>query len=481
MDFMGWIKGVIRGIFKKEALEEFKVDVATSSEMENAISLWKMVYLKRPPWVDIEDNIKTIGFGKTIATETARLATLELEITLDGSARAEYLQKEINKCKNKIRQYLEYACAFGEVILKPNGTGIDCVEAGNFIPTDYNDNGTITGAIFFDTLQKGDNYYTRMEYHRFVKLESVDEKGLQTVNSIYVISNRAYRSKNESEIGKQVSLDSVQEWANLKDENYIQNLEKPLFACLKMPNANGVDTGSPLGVSVYSDAIEELKDLDIAYSRYVQEIADSEKIVFLDDRLLNEPGTNLNERRTKIKLPKFVRQLFGGTQDEAYHEVNPSMQTEQRIAGINQLLSMIGYKCGYSNGYYRFDQGRGLVTATQIEAEDKRTIETISDIRTSLKTCIEDLIYALDKYADLYNLAPYGQYEVSYYMKDITVSFSEDRQRYYNLAMANKFPWKKYYMEYEGYSEEEAEELIQMLQDESKSNGDGLYSGLTAE
>ena len=44
-----------------------------------------------------DDDIDTVNFAKAVCSETARLATLALKITLTGSARAEWLQKQIDK------------------------------------------------------------------------------------------------------------------------------------------------------------------------------------------------------------------------------------------------------------------------------------------------------------------------------------------------------------------------------------------------
>lgn len=63
-------------------------------------------------------------------------------------------------------------------------------------------------------------------------------------------------------------------------------LDGPLFGVLRMPQANNVDISSPLGLPVFYDAVEELKDLDVAYSRNAGEIFDSKRIVLLDDRLM---------------------------------------------------------------------------------------------------------------------------------------------------------------------------------------------------
>ncbi|MCC8069574.1 MAG: hypothetical protein LIO71_07485 [Ruminococcus sp.] len=160
-------------------------------------------------------------------------------------------------------------------------------------------------------------------------------------------------------------------------------------------------------------------------------------------------------------IPRYYMGLNMSSAENVIKEINPTLQPDDRIKGINTLLSIIGFQCGFSEGYFVFNEkSRGISTATQVEADQQRTVQLISDVRTNLQNAFNDLIYALDKFADLYHLAPVGKYEVSYYFKDITQSFSEDRQRFYNLAMAGKYPWRLYYMNYEGYSQDEAKEIL---------------------
>ncbi len=46
-----------------------------------------------------------------------------------------------------IRQWLEYACAYGTVILKPNGNEVDMVTPDQFYITAVDDDGHITGSL----------------------------------------------------------------------------------------------------------------------------------------------------------------------------------------------------------------------------------------------------------------------------------------------------------------------------------------------
>ena len=156
--------------------------------------------------------------------------------------------------------------------------------------------------------------------------------------------------------------------------------------------------------------------------------------------------------------------MFGNSPEEFYHEINPQLNTDTRLSGINALLSQIGYKCGFSNGYFVFNEKSNMATATQVEADDRRTIQLIKDVRDKLESCLDGAIYAMSVYADLYRLAPVGNYEVVYDFGDITYNREEDRARAYQLTLQG-FYTKEYYLEkYEGFTPEDAAKMVAAAQ-----------------
>ena len=463
MGFISWLKGVIGKMFKKEdAKKAFDTDVILSASMESAITSWYNIVGGRPNWVSKDDDIDTVNFAKFVTADTAKKICLDIDINVDGSARADYLQSVIDALKNVLRDKVEDACAVGGIMFKPNGNGsaacIDYVQTGDFLVTDTNSNGDILGAIFFDHHQSGDKYYTRLEYHRFE-------------NDLYVITNRAYKSDRKDTLGKEIALDKVDVWADIEPGVFIQNIDKPLFAYYKMPYNNTIDYDSPLGVSVFSNAIKELRDLDIAWSRKGGEVEDSKHITFVGPTAVQYADSN------NIKLPRFLKpvDLSDDVTKETIHEHVATLLTEQRITDINSILSMISTKCGFSQGAFVLDRKTGQITATQVESDDRETIETIKDMRDALKDTIDHLIYALNKYADLYNLSPVGNYETSYSFADLTYSYDEDRNRWYQYASQGKVPFWVYLMKFEGMSEEEAKEMCELAKKENQS--DGLFEG----
>lgn len=467
-------------IFKKQAEEDFNIQAAEFPEMESLINRCANIYRGAPEWLDDEDNIKTINFAKTVCSETARLTTLAIGIQIGGSTRATWLQKQINKVYFQIRHWVEYGCAYGTVFIKPNGESLDVFTPADVMIVDY-DNQEIKGIIFKDSYTVGRKYYTRLEYHRFVET-TVD--GVTTYP--YYVSNRAYVSKSPQSIGNKIDLKQTK-WADLMADTPPilkangEKLDGPLFGVLRTPQANNVDISTPLGLPVFAEGIEELGDIDVAYSRNAGEIKDSQKIALLDDRLLMPSGTpvsamsprGMENRRNEMKLPHYVKNVFGQDEKEFYQEINPQLNTDARLAGINALLSQLSYKCGFSSGYFVFNEKTGMVTATQVEADDRRTIQFIKDVRDKLEDCLNGVIYALNVFADLYDLTPVGVYETTYDFGDITYNREEDRARWWQYVVQGKVPAWLFFVKFEGMTEEDAKAMVKEAQpDEPTLFGD---------
>lgn len=450
MNTFTYLKTVVSKLFnfKNEAEKIFKTDVQASTRMEAAIYLWEAIITGTPPWIDEEDDIETINFAKFICSDLAKKVCLDIDINISGSERADYLQKVIEALKTVLRDKVEDAACVGGMMFRPNGSDkagncIDYVKNGDFIVTSSDNNGNILGAIFFDRLQKGKKCYTRLEWQRFE-------------NGLYVISNRVFVSENKGVIGREVSISSIPEWQHIQPDVYITNIDKPLFAYFKLPYNNVIDDSSPLGVSAFSNAIKELKDLDIAWSRKGGEVEDSKHLTLIDITTIQ----SMNQK--KIRLPRFIKSYEAGTgKEEKVHEHTATMLTDSRIADINSILSMISTKCGYSQGQFVLDRKTGTITATQVESNDQDTIRTVKETRDALRDCMENLIYALNVYADLYDIAAVGNYKTDYAFGDLEYSFEDDKLRHWQYVQAGKYPLWMYYVKFEGMSEKEAKKVVE--------------------
>ena len=458
------IKGWINMILKRKAKDEFQIEAIDTEKMDAFIKRCVNIYKGNPEWLDEKDEIKTINFAKSICSEVARLATLAIGITIEGSARADWLQGQIEKIYFNLRHWVEYGCVYGTVILKPNGTGIDLFTPDRFLITECV-NGEITGVIFyFSEKLKDTEWYTRLEYHRF------------TEDGQYLIDNRCYRGKSRDDLRDLVDI-SVTPWAGLLNDATISGIDKPLFGVLRTPQANNIDIDSPLSMPIFAEALEELKDLDIAYSRNSTEINDSRRTVLMDsDRLFPfaangfselaslDRGVASEQMKKHMNLPKYIRMVDGNDTGDFYQEITPSLQTQTRLDGINAILSQIAYKVGFSNGYFVFNESTGIQTATGVEAEQQRTVQLVKDVRDKLEDCLDGTIYTLDVMATLYGMAPAGTYKVTYDFGDILYSYEEDKARWWQYVQSGKVPAWMFFVKFEGMSEEEARAMVEEAQ-----------------
>lgn len=448
-------------LLKSRAKEEFDIEPISSEQMDQWITECVNIYQGNPCWLNEDDNIDTVNMSKTICSEIARLVMLATSIELDGSARAKWLQKQVDSIYDQLRHWVEYGCAYGTIILKPNGAAVDLYTRDQFEITHVT-NGKIDGVVFHNQEKQGKKWYNRLEYHRFE-------------NGLYLISNKCYVGDSTNDTKERIDI-KLTPWANLAEEVGVTNITEPLFGVLRMPHANNIVLNSPLGLPVFSEAIQELRDLDIAYSRNSKEIFDSKRIVMADDSLLVGSGYKVAQSPVaaramadRIGLPDMVKMVHGSGQEDYYQEINPTLNTDTRITGINALLSQIGFKCGFSNGHFVFNEKSGMVTATEVESNDRRTIQLIKDVRDKLQACLDDLIKAMSVFADLYSLAPAGTFKVVYDFGDITYNRDEDRARWWGYVISGKVPAWKFFVKFEGMTEEDAKTMIAEAQPKTQS------------
>ena len=162
MGVLSTIKRFVNMLWGKRAEQEFGVKIVDRTRENDLYKVCRRIYEGHPDW--ISDDVKTINLAKTICSELARLTTMNTEITVTGSARAEWLQDQVTKLYPQLRQWVEYACAMGEAIIKPNGRSVDLLLPDQYIVTEEI-GADIVGIIFKDDYYdaKEDKYYTRLE------------------------------------------------------------------------------------------------------------------------------------------------------------------------------------------------------------------------------------------------------------------------------------------------------------------------------
>lgn len=415
-EFIERIGQVIRKMLGREKIKDaIGVEVAVSDKMANGIDLWAKMYKNEPPWK--EKNIKLCGLPAAIAGEFARLVTLELKTEVTGN---DFINEEYQAVVSDIRKYTEYACAKGGLAMKPYASEghieVDMVQADRFFPTKFNSRGEVTAAVFAESLTVGEKVYTRLEYH-------------QHEGTMYHINNKAFVKRdldNIEVLGKEVPLTAVPEWANLQEEVTLKNVKMPLFAYFKIPNANNIDDTSPLGVSVYSRAVSDIKEADKQWTRLLWEFEGSELAVDADVTLFKKNA------KGEYELPKGKERLFRmmdlDENAEKYKVYAPPIRDENLINGFNAILRRIEFNVGLAYGTLS-DPDTVDKTAEEIKTSKQRSYSTVSDIQKSLQTALEQLVYAMDVMAQLSGLSGRKKYEMRFDWDDSIVTDREQDRK----------------------------------------------------
>lgn len=462
-----WIRQVFGMIGQGDIKGKLGVDVACSEGMADAQQLWLSMYRDNPPWKS--KTVQTLGLPASIAREIARLTTIEMKGSVTGSARAAYLQEQLEPLLMSIRPQIEIAAACGGMALKPyadNGLiRVDCVRADAFFPTAYDGGGNVTGAVFVERYTHGGVYYTRLEQH-------------EHRSKLYTITNKAYASRNRSTLEREIDLAEVDRWASLAPSVTIENVERPLFAYFRTPLANDIDPAGPLGVSVYAGAADLIREADRQYSRLLWEFEGSELAIDASADLFQRVEHKFKKNEgaagstVEYKLPKGRERLFRlvnfnsdqATGDSlAMKTFAPQIRDASYLNGLNAQLQRIEFACGLAYGTLSEPQSVDK-TATEIKMSRQRSYALVADMQARLEAALNHLVYAMDVLATIYRLAPAGGYETAWEWDDsIIVDTDVEFNRRLLLVQAGILRPEALYAWYFGTTEEQARELLPQM------------------
>ena len=478
------IKGLIHKVNSNTTvMEALDASPAASMAMREAIALWTKMYENRPDWKkaptrDDPIEVVSIGLPAAIASEKARMATLELksEITTKNDIeRAELLNKSYQDgIIAEIRKQTEYAVAKGGLAITPypiyvadkkgelqlDKFAFDFTQADRFIPISFDSSGKITDAAFLIRKETVEYIYYRLERQTYK-------------NGVLTITNTAFRKENRSNtdalsvdifdtiLGDKVALSSVPEWAALEEEKTIDGVDRVLFAYLKMPQANTIDSDSPLGVSGYSRAVELIKNADIQYGRLKWEFRAGMMRIDVDQEAFKDQDKNLLD-----DIPLEFR-LRDTNDINSYNVHAPTLREQAYINGLENIKSMIEDTCSLSRGTLSqvTDQAR---TATELKILRQRTYSDNADIQQAIQNALEDVVYAMNvHYCLAKGIKERLDYQVSFEWDDsIIVDRETELQQRFALMDHGISGEVENRMWYFGETEEQANKALEKIRQE---------------
>lgn len=474
MDFIRKGAAYLGIINQIESISDFE-EIPINEEMYTLIDQWKDLYAGYyEPWHHLEyktiDGTKarrmdTLNMAKTSAAEMASLVfneKCEISIGDDENETAAFIDDVFkhNKFNKKFQDFLEYSFAMGGMVIKPyvedEQVKLSFVTADCFIPISWQ-NETIREGVFINETQKGKKKYTLLEWHTWE-------------NGTYTVTNELYESETGADIGKKVSLDVL--YPGLNPVVGMPKIKKPLFVYFKPNTANNFDTQSPLGISLYANALPIMKSIDTAFDSFHREFRLGKKRIIVPESMIKtvpDPHTGHMHRYFDATDETYESFNTGNMDDAKIHDISVELRVEEHINAINALLNIFAMQTGFSSGTFTFD-GESMKTATEVISEQSKTFKSKQSHEIIIEAGLIELIESILSIAETYELfTSKDDLEISIAFDD---SIAEDKAAEINkqvqLVQAELQSKKRAIKKIFGVTEDEAMEIIAEIVEEQK-------------
>lgn len=397
-----------------------------------------------------------------------------------------------NNFWTKMQEHIEQALALGGGAIKVwyeeqrdssgnvvPGTGdikLGFCMADQFVPTAWN-NAKVTDGVFISRQAKDGYYYTRLEWHKW------DGKTYWITNELFRAEQQNGSSTEPQDIlGFRYPLETI--YPFLSPETSLQGLSESLFAYYRPAQANNLDDNSPLGVSIYANAMSTLKALDICYDSFIREFVLGKKRIIVPAQCIRtvvDPETGALRRYFDATSEVFEALATDDPDALKIQDNSVELRVEEHISAINAFLSILCLQLGFSAGTFTFDRAQGLKTATEVISENSKTYKTIKGHQLQVKMAIDQVVNAIIQVASLYNVEWEGKSIAALAAKGweskvvFDDSILQDRQTNINegiLLVGNGLMSKKRFLvETLGMTEDEAAREIQEIQKEGAISG----------
>lgn len=354
--------------------------------------------------------------------------------------------------------------------------------ADQFVPTRWN-NHEVTDGIFISREAKGGWYYSRLEWHKWNEGTYVVE------NSVYRMPVDKTEMVNASPItGGYGEPQNILGWWYPLNQVYpllspmakIEHLDHSLFVYFKSFGANNMDDNSPLGMSIFANAMDTLRSIDIAFDGFVNEIRMGRRRIIVPARALSEVTLADSSPRRYFDPNDSVYEAlnFDNVEDLKIQDSSVDIRVEPYVNAINANLATLCVQTGLDAGVLSFDKGTGLRTATEVISENSKTYQTIQCHKNNLKDALKQLMDNILQIARLYNVEFEGQalapiidrgYECNVHFDD---SIIEDKQseitQGLSLMAAGVMSKKTFLTGTLGMTPDAADEELQRIADEQR-------------
>lgn len=323
-----------------------------------------------------------LGMAKTISEDWANLLLNEkvkIYTGTDFDKELEYVF-EYNNFRVKGNQLIELAFALGTgalvQYLDANGeVVIDYIRAGMIYPLSW-DNGYVNECAF-GSMRERDG---KKQY--YIQIHKLSDKGT------YIIENHIV----DADSGADLELDE----GMLPEVD--TGIEIPLFQIITPNIVNNIDLDSPYGISVFGNAIPQLKGCDIVYDSYINEFDLGKKRIMVPLSMAKiEMGKDGTTRPVFDKNDTVFYAIPGQREGDGKPDTfDPQIRADEHDKGITKALDLLSFKCGMGTGRYRFENGT-VKTATEVISEKSDLYQSLKKHEIVLESALKGMVKAIGR------------------------------------------------------------------------------------
>lgn len=285
-NILAWFKRLFGIMPKKTANESVEEKLSIQKyEDTTGINYTDIVANKLSNLICPEAVISISGTVEIVENECGEKKTVNTK-----NPRSEFLNETLQRVVNDLREITEEILGTGGVVLKPNTFNreiyIDVLRQDRFQVIEHHGKIITKAGFVADTIldDRGEVKYTRMEYH---SLES---------DGTYIIENKVCNIQ-----GDEISLKSIDKWANIEPIIKIAGVKKMLFAFIKCPKSNKRNPQSLSGVPITYGQDKLIKIINDIFDEIPSEYKNKKAFIGADETLFKD--TEKNGKKTS-QLPE---------------------------------------------------------------------------------------------------------------------------------------------------------------------------------
>ena len=384
---------------KQQAIERvFNATDITTSKMVDALREWNRLYYGREVAKESDPSQR---IPVAIVSKLSR--TVFSEFTADSNN--PFFKKVIDGLETSRKRAVQQALIGGEILLKPVMANDDIhftiIDRQSYLIFGRDRKGNITDIGTSETTATGGFFYTLFERR------TVDEGGYLT------IQNKLYRSKGREDIGNQVPLGSLPQYAALEESaTYTKPIGSIGLVRVRTPMENCVD-GSNDGVSVYEPAAGLIRLININEAQISGEFEHGESRIIVSNDMME-----VDEKGKRAFRDHIFSGIPESPEDVGVKIFSPAFREQSFLARKAEYLrnveSLIGLKRGILSEVEATER-----TATEITSSAGDYNLTIIDFQQMWETAIMEAARLCGILGQLYNVR--GAQEPT--ENDIIISF----------------------------------------------------------